>query len=49
MENISKQSRLDIVKGQVTDYAISVARCNDIDLKELVIILKQIADIIEEK
>ena len=44
MKNISKQSRLDIVKGQVTDFAVSVAQNNDISTQELGIILQEIID-----
>lgn len=44
MKEISKQSKLDIVKGNVTDCAVKVAQNNDVNLEELITILRQIGD-----
>lgn len=41
---MNKQTRINIVRGQVTDYAVMEAKAHDLDKDELVTILREIAD-----
>ena len=44
----SKLLHIQIVKGQVADYAIKVADCQDVKTKELAQVLKEIAEELEK-
>lgn len=44
MSTISRESRIDIVRGLITDYASKVMNTNDLHVETLQIILREIAD-----
>ncbi len=44
MKEINIKLRKDIVKGEVADFAITKAQLEDINIEDLAIILREIAD-----